>query len=330
MKYAVIGTGYWGQNHVRVAVELMNETNMVDDIVLCDIEEDRVTELAASYDVDYVTDVKELTEYDVDAATLATPSPTHCSLATTILQDGIDVLVEKPLALTADEAHEIIDVAKANDRILGVGHIFRYHPALNELKRRIDRGELGRIKYLKTNRFSFRVPRETTGALFSLAVHDIDIYGYLLDEEPTSIYCNLDSHIDEDIDETVTLVAEYEQATGVINESWQVPVFGKKRDLIVVGTERSAYLDYLEDTTLEIFDSRISRSENGLRAHQEGSQTYETEPAEPLKLELKDFIDASETRTKPFASGEVGARAVELLELAQQSSEEQRLIDLAE
>jgi predicted dehydrogenase len=330
MKYAVIGTGYWGQNHVRVAVELMRETDAVNEVVLCDIDEDRVAELATTYDIEFVTDVGELGDRGVDAATLATPSPTHAELATNLLEDGIDVLVEKPLALTSEDAWRIADVAQANDRTLGVGHIFRYHPALNELKRRIDRGELGEIKYLKTNRFSYRVPRETAGALYSLAVHDLDIYQYLVDEVPRRMYCKLDSHIRDGIDETATLVVEYEDATGVINESWQVPVFGKKRDLVVVGTERSAYLDYLEDTKLELFDSRIDQSGDKVRASTEGSQVYETDPAEPLKLEVTDFVESSKAGTTPHASGVVGARTVELLELAVKSDEDGSTVDVFE
>lgn len=330
MKYAVIGTGYWGQNHVRVVVELMQETDKVDDVLLCDIAEDRVAELAETYDVDFVTEVSELGNRDVNAATLATPSPTHADLATTLLNDDIDVLVEKPLAMTGEDAWRIVDVACENDRTLGVGHIFRYHPALNELKRRIDRGELGEIKYLNTNRFSFRVPRETTGALYSLAVHDLDIYQYLVDEVPRQLYCKLDSHVRNGIDETATLVLEYENSTGVINESWQVPVFGKKRDLVVVGTERSAYLDYLEDTKLELFDSRIDQSSDELRANQEGSQVYEMDPAEPLKLEVTDFIESSKAGTMPRASGAIGARTVELLELAVKSNDHGSTVNVFE
>ncbi|WP_232702139.1 Gfo/Idh/MocA family protein [Halobacterium wangiae] len=325
MNYAVIGTGYWGSNHARVAAELREE-GTIENVVLCDIEEERVSELADSYDVSYTTDYTELGDLGVDAATVATPSPSHHEIATELLEDGVNCLVEKPLALTSEEAWDIVDTAEREGRTLGVGHIFRYHPALRELKKRIDRGELGRIKYVNTNRFSFRVPRETAGVLYSLAVHDVDISNYLLDSEPTSIYCNLDCHIRDDIDETATIVMEYENATSVINESWQIPVFGKRRDLTVVGSEQVAYLDYLEDTVVELYDAAVTSRDGELRTRDEGKQVYETERCEPLKVEAEEFLEACQSGGQPAASGEVGARTTELLECCRLSSDEGHVI----
>lgn len=327
MNYAVIGTGYWGSNHARVGAELAADGE-IDSVVLCDVDEERVTELAESYGVDYTTDYEELADLDVDAATIATPSPTHHEIATTLLRNGIDCLVEKPLALSSDEAWDIVQVAESEGRSLGVGHIFRYHPALRDLKQRIDRGELGRIKYVNSNRFSFRIPRATAGVLYSLAVHDVDISNYLLDRRPESLYCNLDCHIREDVDETATIVMEYGDATSVINESWQIPVFGKRRDLTVVGSEQVAYVDYLEDTVVELYDATVSGSGDAMRVRDEGKQVYETEQREPLKYEIEEFLAACRAGENPVASGEVGAETVELLELARTSSDEDAVIDL--
>jgi len=325
MKYGVIGTGYWGSNHARVATELVDE-GVLDSVVFCDVDEDRVKELASSYGVEHTTDYKELGSMGVDAVTVATPSPTHHEIATYLLEDGVDCLVEKPLALNSEEAWDMVETADAEGRTLGVGHIFRYHPALSDLKRRIERGELGRIKYLNTARFSFRVPRATAGALYSLAVHDIDISNYLLESRPESLYCNLDSFIREDIDETATVVLDYGDATSVINESWQVPVYGKRRDLTVVGTEKSAYVDYLEDTVVEMYDSRITRDDGEMRAKSEGKQVYETENKEPLKVEVSEFVEACRSGDGLRAPGEVGAETVELLELSEKSASENRVL----
>lgn len=327
MRYAVIGTGYWGSNHVRVGAELVEE-GVLESLVLCDVNESRAANLASDYGVEYTADYTDLPDLGVDAATVATPSTTHRQIAVDLLDAGLDLLVEKPLALTSDDAWAIVDTAEANDAALGVGHIFRYHPALNELKDRIDRGELGRIKYLNTNRFSFRAPRATTGVLYSLAVHDVDVYTYLLDETPKAIYCNLDSVIREDIDETATLVLEYNDATGVINESWQVPVFGKRRDLSVVGSQRSAYMDYLDDTELELFDAYVTEGDGNYRAHSEGKHHYETEQREPLRAEITEFIEAANAGSQPRASGEIGARTVEILEHAQRSNERNEVVSL--
>lgn len=325
MNYGVIGTGYWGTNHVRVAAEL-EEEGQIDSVVLCDVDEDRVEELGEAYSLPYVTDHRELADRGVDAVTLATPSTTHHEIATDLLEDGIDMLVEKPLALTSEDAWQIVEVADENDCTLAVGHIFRYHPALRELKRRIERGELGRIKYLNTSRFSFRVPRSTTGALYSLAVHDVDISNYLLEDRPEQLYCNLDSVIRDGIDETATVVLEYGDATSVINESWQVPVFGKERSLTVVGSEKAAYIDYLEDNVVETYDSRVVERKGTLVAHEEGKKVHEVENREPLRAEVMEFVEASSTGTETRSPGRVGAETVEILEKAERSAKEDRIV----
>lgn len=320
LDFAVIGTGYWGSNHARVGAELLEEGE-IDSLVLCDVDESRVSEIAASYDVPYATSVDELVERGVDAAVLATPSTTHVELGEKLLSAGIDLLVEKPLATNADDAWRLVEVANANDRVLAVGHIFRFHPALAELKQRVDRGELGEIQYLSTNRYAFRTPRPDVGALYSLAVHDVDIYSHLLGERPDRLHCELDSTIRDGVDETATLTLSYGETTGVINESWNVPVFGKRRDLTVVGTQRSAHIDYLEDNVLELHDAEIVEEGDQLRAREEGKHRIEAEQGEPLRIEVESFLESCETRSEPRAPGRVGAEAVELLEAAERSDE---------
>jgi predicted dehydrogenase len=326
MTHAVIGTGHWGANHARVAVELADE-GLIDDVILCDIDEDRAAGLADSYGVRYTTTHTELIG-EVDTAVVATPSPTHRPIATELLTGGVDCLIEKPLALTSEDAWKILEAAKTNNQIVGVGHIFRYHPALRELHRRIERGELGDIRYLRSERYSFREPRETTGVLYQLAVHDLDIYRMLLGDNPESIYCRLDEHLREGIDETASIVVDYGDVTGVINESWQVPVFGKRRELVVAGTERSAYIDYLKDTELQLFDAKVTEEGGDLHVRNEGKMTYEVDGYEPLKLEVEDFVTASREGRTPNASGEIGAQTVKLLEYAKESARTNSVVEI--
>jgi len=326
MSHAVIGTGYWGSNHVRVGAELADQ-GLVDDLIICDMNEERAASMAADYDTEYVVDYTELRDR-IDTAVVATPSTTHHDIATDLLSAGVDCLVEKPLALESDAAWDIVETAAANDRTLGVGHIFRYHPALNDLVERIDRGELGDIRYLMTNRFALRVPRKTTGVLYSLAVHDVDIYRMLLDSNPESIYCKLDSTIRSDIAETATITADYGQATGVINESWQVPVFGKSRELVAVGSQRAAHIDYLEDNKVTIYDAKIVDEGGEYRAMDEGETVHEVPKEEPLKREVIDFVEASRGNGDLQSPGRVGAEAVDLLQYATESAAKDRVVRL--
>lgn len=319
MHYAIIGTGYWGSNHVRVCAELL-EDGVIDELTVCDADEGRVREIASSYDLPYLTDYGDLVSAGIDAVTVASPSPTHHEIATDLLRDGIDVLVEKPLALNSADAWDVVETAERQGCTLGVGHIFRYHPALNELKSRIDRGELGELRYLNTTRYSFRLPRRTAGVLYSLAIHDVDVYRHLLDREPDAVFCRTSSFIREGIDETATILLDYGELQGVINESWQVPVFGKRRDIVVVGSEKAAYVDYLRDTEVEIYESRVVERGESLTSVEEGVTVHETSDTEPLRNEVEDFVDSCRSGTPPLAAGHVGAEAVEILERAERSA----------
>ncbi|MFD1588395.1 Gfo/Idh/MocA family protein [Halorientalis brevis] len=326
MNYGIVGTGYWGKNHVRVASELAAD-GVLDDVVVCDVDRERAVELAERFDLDYCTDYRDV---DVDAASLATPSTTHEQIATDLLASGTDLLVEKPLALDADAAWNIVETAEEYDRTLGVGHIFRYHPALTELKQWIDDGKLGEIKYLHTARFAFEVPRETTGVLYSLAVHDVDIYNYLLDRQPTRVYCNRDSHLRDGIDETATVELEYGDTRGVIHSSWQIPVFGKRRDLAVIGTDAAAYVDYPSDTEIELYETSVADLGDGqLELRNDGPTVHEMPEREPLKAEIQSFIDATAANRDPLASGTIGAQTVEILERAKHSDESDEVLSLS-
>ncbi|WP_336003464.1 Gfo/Idh/MocA family protein [Halorientalis halophila] len=325
MRYGIVGTGYWGKNHVRVASEL-RDAGVVDEVVVCDVDEERAADLAETHDAEYTTSHDRL---DADAASVATPSPTHEGIATDLLETGTDLLVEKPLALSADAAWNVVETAEDHGRTLGVGHIFRYHAGLRELKRLVDAGELGEIEYLHTARFSFRVPRDTTGVLYSLAVHDVDVYDFLLEERPDRIHCDMHSTHREGIDETTTLTLDYGDTTGVIHSSWQVPAFGKRRDLAVTGTEGAAYLDYLADTEVEVYDASIVADDDGdLRKRDRGKTVHEAADAEPLKTELEEFVAAARAGRDPPASGRVGARTVALLERAADAAEAGEVVDV--
>lgn len=327
MKYAIVGTGYWGSNHVRVATELLEEGRL-DEVVLCDADESRGRKLAANYGLEYVPHHRALSDEGVDAATVATPSTTHHGIGRDLLETGVDVLVEKPLAVTAADAWDLVECAERNDRTLAVGHIFRCHPALVDLKRRIDRGELGTVKYLDATRFAFRAPRKSAGVLHSLAVHDVDVSNWLLDETPGSAYCRLDRFVRDDVDETAAITLGYEDATSVIRESWQVPVYGKRRDITVVGSEKVAHIDYLEDDVLELYDSRVVERDGEFRTVEEGVTTHDLEGREPLRVEVERFLEAARSGCEPAAPGAVGAETVELLEQLAASDADDRVVDL--
>jgi len=324
--FAVIGTGYWGENHARVAATLLDE-GRIDDVTFCDKSQQRVAEVAERYETSATTDYRDLISDGVDAAVLATPSPTHYEIGLRLLEEGVDILVEKPLALDSERANELVSLAKESGRTLATGHIFRYHSAFRELQKRIDRGELGEVKHVVTNRYAFRTPRQYAGTLHSLAIHDLDLYTLLYEQSPDHLYCQTNEFIREEIDETASINLTFGNSTGTINVSWQIPVYGKRRDIVVVGSKRIAYIDYTKETTLELFDAETFADGSGRYiSRNNGSIKIQTDQYEPLKREVEDFLKAIEGNSDPTASGIVGANAVYLVNKAQESAQNDKAV----
>ncbi len=324
MKIAVIGTGYWGKNHVRALKELMDE-GMIDTLQVCDIDEKRIKEMASSFNLPYTTDYKELIHSDIDGVVIATPSTTHYKLTKEFMEAGKDVLVEKPMTLDSKEAEELIKIAEKNGNILSVGHIFRYHSAVNEIRERMRRGDFGEIYYMMSNRYSLRMPRKDMGVMFALAIHEVDIFCYLLDRDyPEAIFATMGNYIGE-TEEVAQIISYFDNnVRGYAFESWLSPN-GKRRELTVVGSKMSAFVDYLKPNEIKIFD--ITISSEGIST--EGSYTIPIEYREPLKEELKNFIDCIETRKQPVADMYAGKRAVEMIEVAMKATGEKKIIKLS-
>lgn len=331
MKIAVIGTGYWGKNHVRAYNELKAE-GVIDELQICEMDERKAKEFSNIYHIPYTTDYNDLLKDDsLDGVSLATPTPTHFDLAKKFMEAGVDVFVEKPMTTNSKEAVELIQVAENNKKLIMVGHIFRHHSAVKELKKRIERGDFGRIYYLTSTRFSFREPRLDMGVMFALAIHEVDIFCYLLNKDyPLEISAQISSFLQKDIEEVALLILRFENDTlGYAFESWMTPVEGKRRDLTIIGSKMSAKVDYLKPQELQLFDASIAQVDNNkLKAEYEGSYTVPIPYKEPLKEELRHFIECIGSRKQPLSDMYAGARAVEMIEVAFESARERRVVKM--
>ena len=324
VKIAVIGTGYWGKNHVRALNELRGE-GAIEELEICEVDEKRAKEFSNIYHIPNSTDYNDLLKDDtLDGVTIATPTLTHFERAKKVIESGKAVLVEKPMTTNSKEAQELINLAEENSALLMVGHIFRHHTAVAELKKRIERGDFGRIYYLTSTRFSFRAPRKDMGVMFALGIHEVDIFCYLLNQNyPLEISAQVSKYLQPDIEEVAFLQLRFEDdALGYAFESWMTPVEGKRRDLTIMGSKMSAKVDYLKPQELQLFDASIIRREDGksFRAEYEGSYTVPIPYQEPLKMEMKNFIDCIKTGNKPLSDMYAGKRAVEMIEIAFESA----------
>lgn len=184
MKIGLIGAGTWGRNHMRVWSEL----GVLGKV--CENKADTLSSLRKKFpEVSFTSSLHELTlDPGINGIVIATPAETHFRLAKECLLSGKDVFVEKPLALSVPDGEVLVDLAAQQNRILMVGHLLQYHPALQKLKQLIQQGELGRISYIYSNRLNFGKIRSEENILWSFAPHDISVISGLLDEVPQRVF----------------------------------------------------------------------------------------------------------------------------------------------
>ena len=329
---AVIGTGYWGKNHVRIYKTLLLE-NKIDYLKICDIDENRAKQIGEDYDIEYTSNINDIINDDkIKGVIVVTPSDNHYELAKLFLNKGKDVFIEKPITLNSNEAMELVEIAKNKNSILMVGHIFRFHPIVRDLKKRIDLGEFGKINMIYTFRFAFYVPRTDIGVDFDLAVHDLDVSCYLLNYEfPKSLIADCVNFHQDKVIEMANISLEFPNGTrSYMMETWNVPVYDKKRELIIIGTEKSAIADYLNPNEYKIFDTKIKKVNiNGKSLLEIDEKTINKiiiEYKEPLEEEIMHFVDCIKNRETPIADGMVGYRTIKMCEVVAQSSKENKRI----
>ena len=327
-KIALIGVGKFGKNHLRVLKEL-------EDDGLCTlygVVEKRVEILEnvkKNYKIAVTANLVEFLKSDIDAVDVVTPADTHFGVCRQCLVAGKHVFVEKPLSTEYAEARKLVRLAANKDRVLMAGLIYRYNSAVRKIKELIDLGELGEIYYLYGHYMGFKEPREEVGALLNFAVHHIDIYDYLLEETPEEATCSVAHFLGrENFEDLAILVLKYRKnITGVIEGGWLPP--GNYRDLTVVGSKKSVTSDLSKQTVI-LHDIHMEKKDGTFKAIDKGSSPLDVKFEEPLKLELRDFIECIKTGRKPIAHGEVASRSVLIAEKALESAHSNRSVKIHE
>lgn len=312
-RVAIIGAGGWGKNHVR------NFAAMGKLALICDVSEDARAQHASEYpNVPVVADFsKHLDAFD--AAVVATHAPSHAEVATALLEAGKDLLVEKPLALSGDDARRLRDLAVERERVLMVGHLLLFHPVVQRLKTLVDEGELGDVLYIVSRRLNLGVVRRDENAWWSLAPHDLSIANYLLDDSPSSVAATGGTFLQRDVEDVVFATVRYPGGRlAHIHVSWLDP--HKTRMLTVVGTRKMAVFDDTSpDQKLVVFDkgveppSALSYSE-GVRVRTGDIRIPAIRMGEPLRRECETFLEAVTTRAPTLADADSGVAVVEALE----------------
>jgi UDP-2-acetamido-3-amino-2,3-dideoxy-glucuronate N-acetyltransferase len=315
IKVAVIGAGNWGKNLVRNFFQLNSLSLVCDpDLAVCASVEQTYPGVATCVKFSEVLENPE-----VEAVAIATPAVSHYQIAKAALLAGKDVFVEKPLALEVSEGQELVTLAEQEKRILMVGHILLHHPAIHKLKELIDRGELGQIQYLYSNRLNIGKIRCEENILWSFAPHDISVILFLLGELPEQVSSHGAQYLQQSVaDVTMTNLAFPRGVKGHIFVSWLHPF--KEQMLVVVGDKKMAVFDDIsKDEKLVLYPHRIDWIERLPVARKAEREVVPLATSEPLKEECTHFLDCIRTRTRPRTDGEEGLRVLQVLQACQRS-----------
>jgi len=264
-----------------------------------------------------VADMDEVLNAPVEGVVIATPAETHYELARRALLAGKDVLVEKPLALTYEQGAELVKLAERRGRILMVGHVLEYHPGIVRLLELVRRGELGKVRYIYSNRLSLGKVRREENILWSFAPHDIAIILRLMGQMPFQVVACGGSYVQPNIaDVTVTNLLFDNGVRAHIFVSWLHPF--KEQRLVVIGSHKMASFDDVAKR-LVLYDQHVD-VRNGEPIPVKGDGLEVPYPSdEPLRLECQAFLTAMETREPPLTDGISGLRVLKVLQAAQRS-----------
>ena len=314
---AVIGSGYWGKNLVRNFFEL-GALRWV-----CDASELALEEVRTKYGVRTTQDLDVvLDDHEVQGVVIAVPAAQHFEVARRCLLKNKDVYVEKPLALHASEGQQLVSLAAERKRILMVGHILEYHPAILELNRMIHAGELGRIQYIHSSRLNMGKLRTEENILWSFAPHDISAILFLLNELPSTVSSHGGSYLDSRSVDTTLTTCEFKSGVKAhFFVSWLHPL--KEQKFTIVGGRKMAVFDDTEkERKLVLYTHRIDWVNRVPIAHKQEGQVVALPDEEPLRRESQHFLDCVATRQKPRTDGQSGVRVLQVLEACELSLRE--------
>jgi UDP-2-acetamido-3-amino-2,3-dideoxy-glucuronate N-acetyltransferase len=311
---AVIGCGYWGKNVVR-AFHGLGALRCV-----CDVRPQVVEAAREKYGVQTSCSIGEvLTDPEVEGVAIAAPAAQHYQLVRQALEAGKHVLVEKPLALQLAEGRHLAELADARGRVLMVGHILQYHPAILKLKELISAGELGRIKYIYSSRLNLGKLRAEENILWSFAPHDISAVLYLLEEMPVRVSSQGGTYVDSRVADTTLSTCQF--ASGVnahIFVSWLHPF--KEQKLTIVGGRKMAVFDDVEpERKLVLYSHRIDWVDRMPVAHKDGGQVVPIPKDEPLSRECEHFLECIREKRRPRTDAVGALQVLEVLDACERS-----------
>lgn len=302
MKLGVIGTGRFGQNHVRTLSEMGALAGVAD------LNREAVDAAAAAYGVPGFTDPAELIAQRPDGIVVATPASAHYSIAKQALEAGLPCLVEKPLTLDVTEGEELATLAAEKGLPLMVGHLLIYQPAIQFIKQKLDEGLIGPLKGLHQERLNLGKARDKENALWSLGVHDVAVALFLIGESPAESSLFGQCALNEGVEDDTYLHMRFPGGVhATIHSSWLWPEL--RRRMTLVGEKGMIIFD---EAGREVILAR-KRIDEGLNDIDEGEEVIFEASGQPLTLELQHFMDCIRDGSRPMSDGSSGVEVMRIL-----------------
>ena len=316
---ALVGCGYWGKNLCRNFHALGALSSVVDNT-----ENGQATARTLAPDAQITDNLYDVLRNDqIQGVALATPADTHAELAMQAMQAGKDVFVEKPMALTLEDAEKMKKVAEETGRNLMVGHLLEYHPAVLKLRELIASGELGKINYIYSNRLNFGKVRTEENALWSFAPHDVAVILRLMGQAPVEVSACAGSYLTNGIGDTTLSNLRFEnESRAHIFVSWLHPF--KEQRLVVVGDKKMAIFNDVAPIgeKLQLYPQNVEFDGPIPILRKEDAEFVEHENIEPLREECNHFLDCIQSRNQPLTNAQSGIDVLKVLHACQQSIEQ--------
>jgi UDP-N-acetylglucosamine 3-dehydrogenase len=319
LNFAVIGAGYWGKKVAEEYLKLARARSDVDLAMVCDLDPENLRrcteELGVPKENLFDNYLDALASKDVDAVHICTPNETHHPICKQALIAGKHVLLEKPMAITAKQAWELVGMADDRHLILQVGHIFRFNNALRAVRDLIEQNYLGELYYLKLEWTTLSPSPMNRDIIFDLGPHPVDILNFILNEWPSKVTCKAEAYRRESLEELAYFTLEFDKKVMAhVELSWLQP--GKKREIIAVGSERAATIDCLNQT-IAIYENTDG---DDFQLPVTCNNT--------ILAEVSHFAESITTKKNGRNSGSIGAKNVTVLESLKRSLEKKRTIDV--
>lgn len=322
MRVGVVGVGSMGQNHARVYSEIADLVGVVD----ADAAVGRA--VASRIGCRHFPSVKELLAEKVEAVSVAVPTNLHLKVAREIMDAGVHALVEKPIAPSVAEARTLVEHAKQVGVVLAAGHIERHNPVVAFVRQALASGEFGDLVTASARRVSNFPDRiRDVGVIMDLGIHDVDVLRFVVGADVESVYASGGRKVHGTFEDHATILMNFVGGvTGFVEVSWLTPM--KVRKFALTCLRNFVEVDYM-DQSVNISSSTLKRYDPSdlysLGFHYDTRQVS-VQREEPLKRELRDFLEAIEEKREPLVGGEDAIETLRVVEAAVHSQRERKLV----